>query len=136
MLTKGGSPNLITSLTTFTVSSLWHGFIARYFFFFSVAFLYLEASRATMQCGYYFRWVPHIVKVVLGFTITQLFASYTTCNYILTYAKEIHEFNKDIFYWPAILFSLQFVIAHIIEPYAKKAERAETKKLEEGKKNK
>jgi len=111
MLKKGQNPTVLTSFITFSVSSLWHGFIARYFIFFFVSFLYMEACRASMQCGYFFRWVPSPIKYGIGLFTTQLYAAYTTCMYILTYAAEIHEFNKEIYYWPTVLFTVQFILA-------------------------
>jgi hypothetical protein len=117
---------------TLSTCCLWHGFIPRYPAFFLIAFLYTEIYKNfTRTSDYFFPNVSSGVKTLVGFIATQTFASYTTCNYILTEFYRMHVFNLNMGYFLVWAFGAAFVVSQVmasVAPKKKRANRVEAKK--------
>jgi hypothetical protein len=101
---KGQRATPINAILTLTVSSLWHGFIPKYFIFFIFTFLNIEYHRFAFKSGeVYFKWIPMWAKDLIALIGCQHFSAVTTCLYVLEDNTKMKLFIEQIYYFPVFM---------------------------------
>ena len=124
LVTPGKKPGTYESMTTFTVSALWHGFYAFYHIMFFFTALLQELSKDVYRARILFNFIPHAMRGPLIYFISYLLLDYLgVCVNALSFENGA-KFTGNTYYFVFIIIVVGFIVFRaFLVPYARKLEK-------------
>lgn len=106
-----GSMNFASSLLTFMMSAIWHGFYPGYYIFFSgAALMDYQGKLAERAIAPYFEGMPHIVNRILAYLWCYIGCSYFAVGFTLLSVEKFHQVYMSLYYYFHVILIVSLVV--------------------------